>query len=753
MKKYIFLLLLLFAGLSSRSQDARTIAWLMEKLSQTKEDTARVKQLLYVGWYYMFAIELPYRFDSSAYFQDQALQLSVKLHDPSLQYKVLEQVALRYSLAGDSVRTRQTFNRVIDWYHQSGRLADEARMWFEVAERYGHFHESEYLNETISYFQRARSIYLQINQPIEAGNALAAIAYRRMFFKQFDEAEKELHQVLDQFKASGYNKLQKIYRYLYELHYIKGNYYRAMAFLMEAIKNMGVDGDSLQAPGYYMQAAECNTAVKKYDEAIEWLRKAFAPNPSYTTLKLLVAQNLIALNRTEEARLTLNDVMEEQRKKVYVDSLILNWTFVLYYKRINNPERVIRHCLRVKSIIDNTYHIEQEDNSWYVRCNNGIAEAYLKKNEPAKAKTYLNSTASIFKNVKTTLEPVLLADYYGLLYKYCVATGDYAAAVNNLELQVRIQDSLFTADKDKQLAELNIQYETAQKEQSIKNLQSQGAAQRAEMENATLQKNITIAGIFVMILVSFLFYRNYHQKKAANETISQKNGLLERLVTEKEWLLKEVHHRVKNNLQTIISLLQSQAIYLQDDALEANQTSKNRIYAMSLIHQQLYKTEDMKSIDMGIFLPELLDHLRESFGTERKILFHHAISPIRLGISQAIPIALIVNETVTNAIKYAFPNEQPGKINISMQESSGIITLIIADDGIGMDPAIINKETNSLGMKLLKGLTEDIGGEITITNENGTIITIDFTPDPLNEFSSSSESGKNALISTSLPIQ
>ncbi len=93
--------------------------------------------------------------------------------------------------------------------------------------------------------------------------------------------------------------------------------------------------------------------------------------------------------------------------------------------------------------------------------------------------------------------------------------------------------------------------------------------------------------------------------------------MLQHLLTEKEWLLKEVHHRVKNNLQTVIALLESQAENLQDDALKANEISKHRIFAMSLIHHQLYKGEDIKTIDMSVFRPELLDYLSGSFGTER----------------------------------------------------------------------------------------------------------------------------------------
>ncbi|RYF92381.1 MAG: sensor histidine kinase [Chitinophagaceae bacterium] len=143
---------------------------------------------------------------------------------------------------------------------------------------------------------------------------------------------------------------------------------------------------------------------------------------------------------------------------------------------------------------------------------------------------------------------------------------------------------------------------------------------------------------------------------------------------------------------------------------------------------------------MVVFLPELLDYLGESFGIGKKILFNRSIAQIKLGVSQAIPIALIVNESVTNAIKYAFPAGQPGNIHISMHESAEKINLVIADDGVGIDPGILEKNTNSLGLKLLKGLTVDIDGEIEIVNENGTMIRVSFNRDQFNEFTALSSS-------------
>jgi two-component sensor histidine kinase len=205
------------------------------------------------------------------------------------------------------------------------------------------------------------------------------------------------------------------------------------------------------------------------------------------------------------------------------------------------------------------------------------------------------------------------------------------------------------------------------------------------------------------------------------------------LVTEKEWLLKEVHHRVKNNLHTVICLLESQAYYLENDALKAIEISQHRIYAMSLIHQKIYQSEDIRTIDMANYLPEFIRYLRDSFGSPAHIHFHLDIEALKIAVSQAIPIALIVNEAVTNSIKYAFPGDRPGEISIHLHQVAQQIKLSVGDNGIGIDPALKGAELNSLGIELMKGLSREIKGKITFDTDMGTLITILFEADPLNE--------------------
>nr|WP_253906549.1 sensor histidine kinase [Chitinophaga sp. SYP-B3965] len=226
-----------------------------------------------------------------------------------------------------------------------------------------------------------------------------------------------------------------------------------------------------------------------------------------------------------------------------------------------------------------------------------------------------------------------------------------------------------------------------------------------------------LGGLLSLLIIAALLYNQYRLKREADH----KNTDLQYLAKEKEWLLKEVHHRVKNNLQTLVSLLESQSV-------SAVQNSQNRAYAMSLIHQKLYLRENMTSIDVRSYLPELVHHLRDRFNVSRRIHIHLEIPHLELDVSQAVPITLVISEAITNSIKHAFPGKELGQeITISMEQSpDNEITLIIADNGIGL-PADFEEEHNSgLGLKFMQGLTEDINGTFIMESEIGTVIRIHF---------------------------
>lgn len=209
---------------------------------------------------------------------------------------------------------------------------------------------------------------------------------------------------------------------------------------------------------------------------------------------------------------------------------------------------------------------------------------------------------------------------------------------------------------------------------------------------------------------------------------------LSRSLKEKELLLKEIHHRVKNNLQVVSSLLKLQTGYVKDEsALDLLIDSQNRVRSMALVHQKLYQSADFSEINFTEYLTQLSGHLINSFKADPdKINIDISTESLRLGIDHAVPCGLIVNELISNSLKYAFPSGKKGNIKIELQKiDEGKIVLTISDDGVGFPKAVDYRETQSLGLQLVNTLVGQIDGTITMENHVGTTFRITF-PDERN---------------------
>ncbi|MFQ5600102.1 MAG: histidine kinase dimerization/phosphoacceptor domain -containing protein [Candidatus Krumholzibacteriia bacterium] len=213
------------------------------------------------------------------------------------------------------------------------------------------------------------------------------------------------------------------------------------------------------------------------------------------------------------------------------------------------------------------------------------------------------------------------------------------------------------------------------------------------------------------------------------QDLTERKGIEERLrrsLSEKELLLREVHHRVKNNLQVISSLLDLQSSYIEDPkALEKFSESQNRIRSMALIHEQLYTT-NLAEIDFRAYLELLASHLLHSFGRPDSVQVRMQVEDLRLDIDQALACGLIVNELVTNALKHAFPAESAGEILISFREESGERVLSVADDGRGLREDFDPETSQSLGMSLVVTLVKQLRGRLWLNGDHGTEIRIAF---------------------------
>ncbi len=197
---------------------------------------------------------------------------------------------------------------------------------------------------------------------------------------------------------------------------------------------------------------------------------------------------------------------------------------------------------------------------------------------------------------------------------------------------------------------------------------------------------------------------------------------------DKEMLLKEVHHRVKNNLQVVCSLLYLQSVNVDDPGLrQALIESRNRVMSMALIHERLYKSKDISTIDFGQYIKELATDIFYSFGIEddkiRHVINSHNIC---LSIDTAIPCGLIINELVTNALKHGFTDNVSGEIRIDMSaKGNNTLMLVVSDNGVGI-PQDIDNNTASLGLRLVRTLTEQLDGTLEINRDNGTEFRVTF---------------------------
>jgi two-component sensor histidine kinase len=218
--------------------------------------------------------------------------------------------------------------------------------------------------------------------------------------------------------------------------------------------------------------------------------------------------------------------------------------------------------------------------------------------------------------------------------------------------------------------------------------------------------------------------RDVSKRKAIEEKM--KSALLE-----KETLLKEIHHRVKNNLAIVSSFLGLQLDSIDDEKTQyALEQTQNRIFTMSLIHQKLYQSDSLSTIDVHEFLTSLVEHLVQSHEMgENRVSTEFYFDSVDLVLDQAIPCGLIVNELITNSLKYAFPDRN-GSIFLSLKEEGcDILCLMVTDNGIGFPKDFNHEESSTLGMKLVKNLALQLEGEVEIDfnpNSNGTKIKVRF---------------------------
>jgi two-component system, sensor histidine kinase PdtaS len=308
---------------------------------------------------------------------------------------------------------------------------------------------------------------------------------------------------------------------------------------------------------------------------------------------------------------------------------------------------------------------------------------------------------------------------YSTITESYKAQGNIAFAFKYLQLSKALNDSLNNSRQEK----VN-QYQNLNFNEQIRLL-------AVEKENLQLQSNIRtyamLAGIGVFGLIAFILYRNNRIRTKVNQKLETLNLDLEKRNKQNELLLKEIHHRVKNNLEVVSSLLALQSAQIDDPSVQdAILASQNRVASMGILHQKLYQGEHLAFIEMKNYFINLSENILDSYNATERVTIDCTMNEINLDIDTAVPIGLIVNELLTNSLKYAFTKGQMGIVKLSLEDKGqNILQLKIADNGIGK--SLIHKpQGTGFGTQLVDLLTKQLDGTIHQEINNGTIISIDF---------------------------
>ena len=218
--------------------------------------------------------------------------------------------------------------------------------------------------------------------------------------------------------------------------------------------------------------------------------------------------------------------------------------------------------------------------------------------------------------------------------------------------------------------------------------------------------------------------------ESRSEELAKANGLLEQSLSEKVVLLKEIHHRVKNNLQIVSSMLYLQGKEIKDERdRELFADSQSRVRSMALIHERLYQSEDLNQVDFSQYVPSLVETLFSTYRNEdQHVSLCIEVEDLMLDLDRAIPCGLMINELVANSLKYAFPTGQAGEISIHLRlKDNELVELVVADDGIGLPVEFDIKNSNTLGLQLIHILTRQLSGSLSVRKgEGGAQFTIIF---------------------------
>ncbi|MFC0513005.1 histidine kinase dimerization/phosphoacceptor domain -containing protein [Mucilaginibacter angelicae] len=696
----------------------------------------RIRLAVRIGKFYLYRPgEFKSDLDSAEFFINDAVRESRKLGDNYLENNAAYYLCDVSSERGDISKSHAGFLSLADHCVRTGDFQNAGECYSRLGD---HANFTDTTGKLKNYRQAGRLFAKGHLTELEI-NIRKAIADVHFRAGKLDLAEKELASVLNWYTSNKYKGVQDVY-FLYSMLYrFKGNLEKALDYGLRAVECANQTGSDQSISYYYNALAQICNDLGKESESISWYRKTLDllhqenSDLMYNSLKDL-SDYYIKRGQAGDILAQL-EAADNRNKLTALDKELIaaiRGNCYLSQKNYSKAEHYYLEMIRWESAA--RIHTYNSADSYFT-----IANFYLAREKFRDAEYYLNKVLSL---PPSTYPPSRIKEVYLKLSAADSAKGDFRAAYRHYKQYKTLNDSLFTEDKSKQIQELLIKYDTKQTENENQLLKKESQIQKNQLQRAQLYTRITIAGIAALLLIVFLLYvyLRYRRKsertfKLQEQEIRKQNISLEnligkqaKLISDKERLIKEIHHRVKNNLQVVMSLLNTQMHHIQnEEVVNALKDSQNRLYSISLIHQKLFQNDNVSLVEIRPYIIDLMKYLCDTFHFSQEITFDIQVDELYININQAIPLGLILNEAITNIIKYAFPGNRPGKVTVIFHvREDGNYELRIADNGLGLPSGFEFSSSNTLGMVLMHGLSEQLGGDLKIYDDHGVVISAVF---------------------------
>jgi two-component sensor histidine kinase len=706
-----------------------------QELKIKQNNTKRAELLLDLGLDYVLKPgEYANDLDSARLLVKQAEQINESLMDRKIEARAYFVYSNVFREGGKTDTGRKYIEKALELYKTLDAPEDRGFAWFEKANYYND--KFDELGPKGDCFEQAMSSFKAAGDKENQAFALKNMGDCNFAQGNDTLAAKQLLEALAIYRSIGYKDLQGVYDLLGIVSNWMGDYSDAIKYGLLALRTAEDRQDtSLQLCTIYNRLGVAYGNWGDWDQGIVYYKKAmdiavkYNSIPAMRTVMLNLAAALSRRGQWDEAvryaRFTETAIKGPGDRR---DSSYLSLAYMDAYTRAGQFDKAKIYADELLLLLRIHPDAARAADLVYAY----LFRYYMAVRQYPEAK---KNALTFLSLVLPTNQKKNKARGFEMMSGVDSAQGNYKAALSDFKRYKKITDSMLNETTSFQFVEQQVEYNTEQKDKDILVLKQQQEIQQARLTQTRILSTVGAIGIIVLGLLSGVLYNRYRVKQRLNrelevsqQLISEKSNAMEGLLMEKDWLVKEIHHRVKNNLQIVMSLLNSQSAYLTDEgARSAIRESQNRVQAISLLHQKLYQSENLAVIDMPSYIKEVTEYVADNLNARQWIEFELAVAPLALDVSQAVPLGLIINEAITNGIKYAFPREKKGLIQVVLEwTEDGHLELTVSDNGQGLPEEFDTLQLTSLGMSLMKGLAKQLDGEFTLDNRDGLTVKVRF---------------------------